>query len=61
MKKLYLFVAYKKPEDYPLKPFHKKLFENFDEMKNHSSNHSVRYKHNRCYPEYISNYTKIEL
>lgn len=61
MNELYIFLAYKSENDYPLKPFHKKLFYDFNKMKEHSSKHSFGHKHDKCYPKYISTYSKLKL
>lgn len=63
MKELYIFLAYKSEKDYPLKPFHTKLFEDHTKMKVYSSKHSYKYKHKHAeaYHEYVSTYTKIKI
>ncbi len=61
MKTYWIFMAYKNEDNYPLKPFHTKIFEDFNKMKTHSGKHQYKYKHNKCYPDYISNYIKTEL
>jgi len=62
MKRLYIFLAFKTEEDYPLKPFHIQTFTDFDEMKEYSGVHSVMFKTGNyadC-PDYCSTYTSIE-
>lgn len=61
MKTYWIFLAYKTEQNYPLKPFHKKIFNDFDKMKTHSAKHSKQHKHNRCHPGYISIYIKTKL
>lgn len=58
MKTTWIFIAYKDEEKYPMKPFHTKIFSDFDEMKTHSANHSKKHKHILCYPKYVSTYVK---
>lgn len=58
MKQHWIFIAYKDKKYYPLKPFHKKIFDDFIKMKKHSAKHSHANKHKHCYPKYLSTYIK---
>ena len=59
MKEIWIFLAYKKESDYPLNPYIGRVFDDFDVMKEYSTDHSSREKEK--YPEYVSTYVKTEL
>lgn len=59
MKKYYIFLAFSDDYYNPESLIESKLFINFCEMKNYSSNHSAENKPK--YKKYCSTYTKIEI
>ena len=56
-KEYWVFLAYKNEKDYPLHPFHTKVFTNFDEMKDYSGDHAFKWGEKKN-PSYCSDYVK---